>query len=232
MTNKVLILHGWTYTTDKWQPLIKLLEEKGVEIEMPAIPGLTAPIQLPWTIYDYEKWLEEIIRKQTQNTTLLCHSNGGRIAAYYLAKHPEKVQQLILIDSAGIFHNDFLTNTKRTLFRALAKFGKFFSKSKKMQKLLYRFARESDYFQANPTARITMQNLIALDLRSQFGQIQTPTTIIWGENDQQTPLADGTEIHHLIKNSKMHIIKGARHSPFYTHPNEVCDIITKVINNK
>jgi pimeloyl-ACP methyl ester carboxylesterase len=187
---------------------------------------------VPWTIYDYEKWLEEILKVQKEPVTLICHSNGGRIAGYYLSKHTTHVKRLILIDSAGILHNDFLTNTKRAVFKFLAKFGKFFTKSKKMQKLLYTFARESDYFQANPTSRITMQNLIALDLRPHFGQITLPTTIIWGQNDGQTPLQDGQEIHNLIKNSQMHIIQEARHSPFYTHAQEVCDIITKAVNKE
>jgi pimeloyl-ACP methyl ester carboxylesterase len=38
---------------------------------------------------------------------LLGHSNGGRIALAFAEKYPDKVKQLVLIDSAGIYHNEF-----------------------------------------------------------------------------------------------------------------------------
>lgn len=229
MTKKIIILHGWTYTTDKWEPLIGLLEKEGFLIEFPKIPALTAPIIQPWTIGDYEQWLKEIIVKESGKVILLGHSNGGRIAAYFAAHYPEKIAQLILIDCAGIYHDDLNTNLKRGFFSFLAKFGKRFTKSKQLEKLLYKFARESDYFQAEPNVKITMHNLITRDISEEFKQITVPTQLIWGEHDTITPLSDGRKINSLIKGSTLNIIANAKHSPFFTNPTEVCEIISKNI---
>ena len=66
-----------------------------------------------------------------------------------------------------------------------------------------------------------MINLINTDLTSILSNIKTPTLIIWGENDKITPLSDGKLMHKLIENSNFFIIKDAKHSPQFTHTNEV-----------
>src|SRR5205823_6556026 len=102
---KMYIIHGWAYSTEKWQPLVRDLEKKGFEIVLLKIPGLTSPINKVWNLNSYINWLEKILEKE-KDPILLGHSNGGRISLAYTAKHPEKVAKLILIDSAGIYHND------------------------------------------------------------------------------------------------------------------------------
>src|SRR3989344_6868211 len=102
MNSKLIILHGWAYSTEKWKSFLNLLEEDGVEYEMLKIPGLTAPLKRVWTINDYMGWLRKQVISYKLPVVLLGHSNGGRIAAAFAAKYPSKVSKLILIDSAGI----------------------------------------------------------------------------------------------------------------------------------
>jgi pimeloyl-ACP methyl ester carboxylesterase len=92
---------------------------------------------------------------------------------------------------------------------------------------LYRFTREHDYENASPIVRETMLNLIRSDLQHEFPLIKTPTTIIWGAEDRVTPLSDGEVIHKGIMGSTLHVVNGARHSPMFTHVEEVVEIITK-----
>ena len=75
---KILILHGWSYSTDKWAPCLKLLESHGARPELLKIPGLTAPIDRPWTLEDYVRWLKE--KTGDEKVILIGHSNGGRIS--------------------------------------------------------------------------------------------------------------------------------------------------------
>jgi len=74
-----------------------------------------------------------------------------------------------------------------------------------------------------------MQDLITSDLKPILGQISIPTFIIWGREDKITPLSDGKMMNELIKNSKLEIIEGARHSPQFTHPDILADIIAKIL---
>jgi len=58
-----------------------------------------------------------------------------------------------------------------------------------------------------------------------------PTLIIWGENDATTPLANGELIHKGIRNSRMVVIRGAKHSPHITHTRELADIVEKELRS-
>lgn len=222
----LIILHGWAYDTKKWGPFLRLLEQNGVECKMLKIPGLTAPLENVWTLDDYVSWLNRLIANSQKPAAILGHSNGGRIAAVFAAKHPDKISKLILIDSAGITHRDLKTLMRRTVFEAISKIGKRLTNSDSVRNLLYKVVREQDYNRANPILKKTMINLISKDLEPIFSIIKTPTLIIWGENDKITPLSDGIKIHELIPNSKFETIKNAKHSPQFTHPEEVFTVIT------
>lgn len=219
---EILALHGWTTSTEKWGAVVDSLREKGIKVKIPSIPGLTKKISKPWTLEDYVSWLKKQVR--TKKIILLGHSNGGRIALSFAARYPQNLKALILIDSAGIYHNELPLKIKRLLFQGLAKLGKKITSQEKLRNILYKLSGESDYKNATSLQRQIMVNLISLDLTPILTKIKTPTLIIWGQDDKTTPLTDGKLMHKLIKNSKLKIIKG-RHCPHYTHPKEVAEII-------
>lgn len=222
---KIVILHGWTYSLDKWERFVDLLRKNEFEVELTKIPGLTQESSEPWNLDKYTNWLNELLGKFDEKVILLGHSNGGRIAINYAIKYPEKVSKLVLIDSAGIFHNELPIRLKRIIFKKISKVGKKFTTSDFLRKVLYKFAREGDYENASENMKKTITDLINTDLRSVLGKIETPTLIIWGENDKITPLKDAYLMNKLIKKSKLQVVKSARHSPFFTNPEEVIKII-------
>lgn len=221
----VIILHGWTKTLDKWQTLLKELEKKEIFADLLKIPGLTVSLEKAWKLEDYVEWLNDIVHKKKSKVVLIGHSNGGRIALAFANQYPQKVEKLILIDSAGIYHNELPLRIKRTVFRAITKIGKKITSSEKLKNLLYKFAQESDYKDLDQNTKQTMVNLISSDLRSILSQIQIPTLLIWGGEDKVTPLSDGLLMNKLIKNSKLEVISDARHSPMFTHPGMAAKII-------
>jgi pimeloyl-ACP methyl ester carboxylesterase len=224
---KIIILHGWTKNLDKWQELIDILKEKNISTELPKIPGLTDELERVWDLADYVEWLKKIADKQKEKIILIGHSNGGRIALAFANLYPQKVEKLILIDSAGIYHNELPHKIKVFVFKTLAKIGKKITSSKILEHLLYKVAREGDYRKSNPIMKQTMINLLNSNKNLNISGITTPTLIIWGGQDKITPISDGELIHELIKNSKMEVIDEARHSPQFTHPTEVANIIVK-----
>lgn len=217
---KIYILHGWTYSLEKWQDFLDLLSKNGLEPILLKVPGLTEVSDRVWNLDDYVEWL----KKETENDdsfVLIGHSNGGRIALAFTVRHPQRVKHLVLIDSAGIYHNEFAIRTKRLFFASLAKIGKKLTNSEALRSILYKLTRESDYKNANPQMRQTLVNLIQSDKDLDIGIINVPTTIIWGQNDKITPFSDGRVMAQKIKSAKLYIVKSAGHSPQYSHPKEV-----------
>lgn len=221
---KIFLLHGWTYSIEKWQPFIELMATNGYIVEPLRIPGLTVSTDHVWTLDDYVTWLFDQLKDESK-PIVIGHSNGGRIGLAFAVKYPDKLKQLFVVDGAGIYHNEPLLRLKRFAFGLAAKVGKNIIIAQRYRKWLYKLALVSDYEKATPIMQRTMANLIAVDLTPQLSNITTPTILIWGEKDKVTPVSDGQAMVKHISKSKLHIIKGARHSPHITHSTELCKII-------
>jgi pimeloyl-ACP methyl ester carboxylesterase len=220
---KIFILHGWTYQTETWQPLVGMLETRGLDVEFLKIPGLTDGMNPTWTLDDYVQWLAQKTARH-EKIVLVGHSNGGRISLAFAAKYPEKVAHLILEDSAGIPPRG-MRRVKRDVFRKLSGISRTLLPSGNTRKLLYKLIREKDYSNATPEMKKTMADLVSHDLTRILEKIKCPTLIIWGALDKTTPLADGELMHAGIRGSRMVVIPGARHSPHITHALHVADLI-------
>lgn len=225
--DKLYILHGWTYSTEKWEPFLTTLKKKNIQHIFLKVPGLTAELKEPWDINDYVQWLDQQLPEK--KVILLGHSNGGRIALSYAHAYPNKVSQLFLLDSAGIIHNDVLSKSKRIIFKSLAKAGKKIANSERAKKILYRLAREEDYKNAPLAMKKTMENLIKVDILPVLKTIQIPTIIIWGKDDKVTPFSDALIFKNNLQNSNLFPIESARHSPMFTHVEEVAKIVSENI---
>lgn len=226
---KIYIVHGWGYTLNKWEQFTEELKKRGFKPILLQVPGLTRQSYRVWTLDNYVEWLKKEIKNE-KKIVLVGHSNGGRISLALSLQYPEKVWHLILIDSAGIYHNSLLLQAKRLLFKNLAKVGKKFTSSLRLKDLLYKIARTEDYKNATPHMQQTLIHLLESDKDLKINQIAVPTTLIWGKNDKVTSLSDGKLMNKLIKNSKLFIIENARHSPQFTHPEETANIILRALS--
>ena len=227
--SKAYIIHGWAYSTTKYEKISTILKNKGLNTTILNVPGLTAKIDGVWKLDDYVNWLKKIVDKTRGKVVLIGHSNGGRIAAAFASYYPQNLAYLVLIDSAGIYHDELHTKIRLMFFATLAKIGKKISSSKILRNVLYKLARENNYNHATAEMKKTMVNLIKEDLSLYLQKIITPTLIIWGEKDEVTPLSDADVMHKIIKNSKLYIVKAAKHSPHFTHTQEVADIILRTL---
>jgi pimeloyl-ACP methyl ester carboxylesterase len=226
---KVYIVHGWTYSLDKWVDICTELRRRGIEPVLLKVPGLTEPSQKIWDIDSYVGWLNEQLQS-VQHPIVIGHSNGGRIALHFVQKYPGRLAQLILIDSAGIPHERGAVGLKLTVLRGLSRLGKPLRQIPGFRKVLYRLLKAQDYNQAPANMKQTMQHMHAADSQIDYRQLTVPVTMIWGREDTITPLEEGRQLHEQLADSRLHIIDGARHAPQATHTAEVADIIEAVVN--
>lgn len=185
-----------------------------ISIVCPALPGFdnARPIKKSLNMNDYLLWLNKLIdRSSSKKTILVGHSNGGRIAVCYCAKYQNKIEKMILINSSGIKPKNYL---KTKLFGSIAKYGKKILnvlKNEKLKKiaenLLYKAARESDYYVSPPHMKKTLQNMLKTNTEPLLSEIKCPVCLIWGKNDKVTPLWMGETMHKLLKKSRLHLVK-------------------------
>lgn len=243
----IILLHGWGLDSDKYSATAEYLSQMANgkwQIIIPDLPGFGKSDDPPsvWGIDEYAEFIKNFIYFidfKGSPWIMIGHSFGGRIAIKFAAKYPEKLKALILTGAAGIKHDPTI---KQKIFLLLAKIGKaVFSLplvnqlEKPAQKLLYKAAREKDYFEAQGMIREIFQKAIKEDLIDYLPQIKTQTLLVWGKNDHSTPLADGKLMSLKIESaggrSELKIIEEANHSLPYQFPEKFAKIVLEFIEN-
>lgn len=231
----IIILHGWTKKHHLWKKIIKALKSKGYLVYYPVLPGFSdQKLTKVWKLSDYVLWLKKYLeKKHISRCSILAHSNGGRIAVGFADKYSQKLEKLVLIESAGILPKPTF---KKTFFWMMAKAGKivfllpglnFFRTT--ARKIIYFLAREQDYYQADSNLAKTMINLISLDLGSLFTKIKIPSLVIWGGLDKSVPLSAGLQIKKFLGNSKFILFPKQNHALPYNCSDTLASEIDKFL---
>ena len=220
---KLYIIHGWTYKPEPWFGVIKDLKESGIDAELLRVPGLGKPSKKTFTIEDYVAWAKENLPK---GSIALGHSNGGRILLNLLSKEPDYLKGIILLDAAGYYEK----SAKRDISRGLSKAFSPLKKSKFARKLAHKILGASDYENAPENMKVTLTNMLDSDKNLDITKVTTPTQIIWGSDDNITPVRQGKKMHELLKNSQLTIKEGWRHSHYLVSCEELAQEIADKFN--
>jgi len=223
----IVFLHGWQQSGQSFFPLVFFLYRR-YRLYLLDLPGFGKSRLPKGTLnsFDYARitvlWIK---KRRLKSIILVGHSFGGKIAAIIAAQHPDLVEKLVLIDSAGVYQPDPI--------RRLIYWFRFLV-PKTLQRLLLpifiNFFASYDYRQAGRLLPI-FKNVVREDIRTIFGQINQPTLIIWGKEDKETPLRQGWEISRLIKKNQFFVLTGG-HFPFCSQPKKIAQLIDKFIQHE
>ena len=190
-----------------------------------------------WGTKEYARFVDDY-RKAVglgdQKINLIGHSFGGQVSIWYAAFYKKHIKNLILIAAAGVRGE---LSTRQKASQAVAKIIKPFKgaldatgASELAYKVAARLSGNYDYAVATPHMRQVLKKVVNHDLRSICGRIEAPTLLIWGTQDNLTPLSQGEELASCIKDSKMVIIPEAGHSEYKQQPGYFADTIADFIN--
>ncbi len=223
----VILLHGWgaeantfSYVFDRFSDTHQIYA-----LDLPGF-GLSEIPPDAWDASDYARIISIFFEKlNIDKAHLIGHSYGGRISIVLAAEQPEKVDKLILVDSAGIILPRPMTYHFKI---SLAKIGRLIRKcgtlGKRLADNIANRVGSSDYKKAGPM-RATMVKSVNQNLRPLLPKIQATTLLIWGENDIDTPISYGKIMQDEIPNAELVILKGAGHFSFLDKPKEFCQSV-------
>jgi pimeloyl-ACP methyl ester carboxylesterase len=210
----LLLLHGWGSSLDTFDAMAADLG-RFFSVTAFDFPG-HGESDLPpatWRVDDFVGLtLDLLAQLGIERAAVLGHSFGGRVAIKLAASHPEAVDRLVLVDSAGV-------PPPRTIGRALKRVA-----SRSANALGRRLGRpgqairhaivgriaSTDYLNAGPL-RDTFLAIVKEDLRPVMPRIAAPTLLVWGESDDDTPLAAGRTMAELIPHASLLVLKNAGH---------------------
>jgi proline-specific peptidase len=191
--------------------------------------------------YTHEQWVADVDELTRQvgldSFALLGHSYGGIVGLEYAVRHPNRLTQLILVDTTpSTVDNE--ESIRRALAADLPGIGEEWLRRlfegrtdssdelRRMWELLLPLYFEGPFDPALPKeiadgAYIHHEthnyafsvNNPSYDVRPRLGQISVPTLVICGGNDWITPLSRSEEIVAGIPGSRLEVFDGSGHGP-------------------
>ena len=216
----VLLLHGWGCTKETFQCVADRLK-KSMRVWALDFPGHGGSPEPPsnFGVDDYSDLTAAFIRMNgIAGTHIICHSFGGRVAALLAAKHPELVGKIVFTDAAGI-------RPKRTIkyYYKIYKFKllKRVARSRFLVRLFHidteakiKNAGSADYRALSSNMRGIFSRTVNQDLTRYYKDIKAPSLLIWGENDQDTPVSYAKIIEKAIPDAGLVVLQNAGHFSF------------------
>jgi len=217
----VLLLHGWGCSTAHFAPIINDLsaDYRVTAIDFPA-HGRTPAFPGPADVHDHALLTRDLIKALgIAPVNIIAHSFGARVAICLAAEHGETVSRLVLTGAAGIKKPPTKEAEKRSAEyrkkRELAeKLGRLPGlrglMDKERERLVQKYG-SADYKALPPEMRKTFSKIVSEDLSPLLPQIQASTLLVFGRDDQETPLWMGRQMESAIPDAGLVIFENRGH---------------------
>lgn len=234
----VILLHGWLCTLETMKPIANVLEKNFqiYNVDLPGFGKSDMPVK-PFDTNDFGDFLDGFIKSlKIEKPILIGHSNGGRTILNYAGRNLGEPKRIVLIDSAGIKPKRKASYyIKVYTFKTLKKFLSIFPDVEMFnnirERVLGKFG-SSDYKNSPEILRRTMSTIINEDQTSMMKNIKAPTLLLWGENDTDTPLADGKIMEKNIPDASLITIQNAGHFSYLDSYQQCMEIIQNFLKEE
>lgn len=218
-STNLLLLHGLFGALSNFEGIIEHFS-KTHNVIVPILPIFDLPIREVSVMGLVDYVAEFIEYKGYDKVNVLGNSLGGHIGLLYVLAHPKKIESIILTGSSGLFESamgtsfpkrgdyDFIkTKTEATFYRPEVA-------TKELVDEVFDIVNDR-----NKAIRIiaTAKSAIRHNLGDKLHQIEAPTLLVWGKDDQITPDFVGEKFHELIENSKLIFFSECGHAPMMEH---------------
>ena len=228
---KLIFLHGWGVSAESFLDIAKKLKtEKNIEIILIDLPGFglsDSPPPTGWNIHDYENWLEIFLEKlNIKKANFFGHSFGCRILVQFLLKNKNIAQKVILAGAAGIKWPLSLRQKISIIISKNLYFIKNFIPKKIQKFIMCKIFGARDWGLVTKNLKPTLKKVLEEpDFQEKLPNIKNEILLIWGANDQITPLKSGKVFAKKLSNAELKIIPEGRHGIHKTHADEITNMI-------
>lgn len=213
----VVVLHGWGASIDAVGSILAGLRDQ-VELVAFDLPGFGESDMVPaaWGNADYAALVIKVADQLgIERFALVGHSRGAAISLV-LASDPAtrgRIERMVLTGAAGI------KPRRRPSYYAkvgMAKLGRVIGAvggppGKRLQQKIRSRAASADWLAAPEALRGTLRNVLAEDLSPRLPQVAVPTLLIWGPDDDSTPLWMGERMERDIPGAGLVVLRSGGH---------------------
>lgn len=211
----VILLHGWGQNRIMMEAIENFLSLHFVvyNLDLPGFGESDEP-KRAYSVEDYSEFLRAfIIKEEIEEPILIGHSFGCRIALHYALKYP--VNRMVLTGAAGIRDKRGLKWYLKTYSYKLGKKVLSLPIFKKQLAAMQDKVGSEDYRNASGVKRETLVKVVNDDVTPFLKDIKTETLLVFGTNDEATPLAKGEMMEKLMPNATLVVFEGDDHYAYF-----------------
>ncbi len=242
----IICVHGLTTSEYVWDALADGLIESGFRVLTYDLFG-RGYSDRPKNAQDeafFLRQLEEVLASigDPESFILMGYSMGASISVAFAAKHPNRVEKLVLVAPAGLSDTvnkqdkflrdtplvgDWVTNVLGGSLRK-KRYAMLAKKHPERAEFIGKQLAESDYRGFLPAVLSSARHMLK-DNQSDKHRIleneRVPTFAIWGEDDSVIPLSALGEMTRANRSVVHETVAGADHDLPYTHPDRVAKAV-------
>src|SRR5215212_613461 len=202
----LILLHGLSASSRWWS---RNVPDFAARFRTYAVdlPGFGASRRVHWSRLDdtVDRLAVWMGAERLSRAHVTGHSLGGAVAAQLAARHPERVDRLVLVNAA------IRPECKRPSLRATDVVQTVRSGLPGFAPMLMR-----DLLRCHPPSFVAATvDALQPAWESHLARIASPTLVVWGEHDAIAPLALGRDIAHTVADARLIVLPNAGHNPMW-----------------
>lgn len=232
----IILIHGYTASAYVWRKVAPMFARDGfrvIAIDLLGFGYSEKPAWFDYTIDSQARMLSRFMdRLGIGRATVVGSSYGGAVAATLALDYPARVGKLVLVDAVI---NDDVKNHPILRLASIPGIGEVItpflvdSKAFMRMRMNKAFARPNHALitgervaniqrplanaEGHRAVLATSRNWHANRIEQDAHLINQPTLLIWGEDDEVIPVANGEKLYDWILHSRLVILKDCGHLP-------------------
>jgi pimeloyl-ACP methyl ester carboxylesterase len=229
----VILIHGFFYDTYMWHNNIDALAA-AFKVYAFDLWGFGYSTRKPMD-YGYPLYSRQLLAfmdaLDIRRASLIGQSMGGGTIVKFAISHPHRIDKAILVDPAGMPNplplmgrianlpliGELMYGLQSDFMRKLALRRNFIHDPAYITDSYFENVTRFHKIKGTSEAMLTILRKrffdTLLDEIHGFGEIDMPTLIVWGREDQSIPVERGKAMHTILNSSRLQIIDHAGHCP-------------------
>lgn len=238
----LVILHGWGSSKRVMMPVADGLSQyrSSYVLDLPGFGDSPEPARA-WSIDDYADAVQAFIESLPEDKVdVLVHSFGGRIMLKLCARNfgEKHIDKVLITGGAGMkprrsmkfYIKKYTAKILKAPFMILPGVLRDKALSWLRNTALWRSLGSSDYSKLSGVMRETFVKSVTEYLEDTLADIPHEVLLLWGRNDEATPVYQARRMEEGIKNSALVIIEDAGHYAFLDKPKQFVRIAEAFFN--
>lgn len=228
----LVLLHGLFGALSNWRAVVDTFKDR-YRVIIPMLPIYEKSLVKP-SVEGLAVFVKEFIDyKKLEKSTFLGNSLGGHVALIFALNHIERVNALVLTGSSGLFESGMgSTFPRRGNYKYIRERVQytFHAPETATQELIDEvFGIVNDNYKALRILKIA-RAAQRQNLRDELGKLTVPVLLVWGLNDNITPVHAAHEFHKRLPNSTLRFIDQCGHAAMMEQPERFNQLLDDFLN--